>query len=238
MVGTNQIWSCLLGRNGSISYDAIFSWAATRHESVSVQVRRVYMWKFTVTLLVLMTSLPAFAQFPLPADRGFPWNPGMTSVGGIPTNRSQCGATLSPSAGDNSAAIQAAVDACPAGQMVLLGPGTFVVNNFVLVNKGITLRGSGAGTTILSKTNGTFARTTTVVPGTIATGGPLNNRIYTPSDQSTIPDSQPIIVIGEARWPKPDSTTSQNLTVDGAQGSFSVTVANAVGFAAGQFVLF
>ena len=39
------------------------------------------------------------------------------------------------------------------------------------------------------------------------------------------------------RWPGPDNSTSQNLTVDGQQGATSVTVANASGFAAGQFVL-
>jgi hypothetical protein len=178
----------------------------------------------------------------IPPDRNFSWNPGMMSKGGssgagIPTGRTQCGAVLSPSGGDDSAAIQAAVSACPAGQMVKLGPGTFKINSsFILIDKGITLRGSGAGVTILSKTNGARARTNTVVPGTIATGGSLNNRILMPSDQSGI-DVQPIIIVGQARWPKPDSTTSQNLTADGAQGAMSVTIANASGFAAGQWVL-
>ena len=40
-----------------------------------------------------------------------------------------------------------------------------------------------------------------------------------------------------SRWPKPDSTTSQNLTADGVAGSVSVTIANASGFTAGQWVL-
>src|SRR5260221_293361 len=199
------------------------------------------MIRSAATLLAFLAFTISASAQNIPPDRNFPWNPGLMSKGGpsgvgIPTSRPQCGATLSPSSGDDSTAIQAAVDSCPVGQMVLLGPGTFIVNNFVLINKGITLRGSGPGTTILSKTNGTTPRTNTVVTGTIATGGPLNNHILAPSNQN-IPDSQPIIVVGEARWPKPDSTTSQNLTADGAQGSFSVTVANATGFTAGQFVL-
>src|SRR5262249_42079693 len=43
--------------------------------------------------------------------------------------------------------------------------------------------------------------------------------------------------IGPQRWPGPDNATSKNLTVDGQQGATAVTIANAAGFAAGQFVL-
>jgi hypothetical protein len=53
-----------------------------------------------------------------------------------------------------SAAIQAAINACPVGEVVRLSAGTFTVNNLVRIGKGVTLRGAGAGTTILQKTNG------------------------------------------------------------------------------------
>ena len=52
-----------------------------------------------------------------------------------------------------SAGIQAAINACPEGQVVQLSAGTFTVNNYILINKGITLRGAGLRTTILQKTN-------------------------------------------------------------------------------------
>ena len=159
----------------------------------------------------------------------------MMSKGGIPNRTTVC-ATLSPSGNDDSAAIQLELDNCPGEQVVLLNPGTFIVNNYLLVHSNITLRGSGAGTTILSKTNGAKPRTTTVVSGTITTGGPLNDQIRMPADQSGI-DVQPIVIVGHARWPKPDSTTSQNLTADGTQGSYSVTIANATAFTTGQWVL-
>jgi hypothetical protein len=55
----------------------------------------------------------------LPADRTTLWNPGLNSVGGIPA-RTTIFKTLSPSGGEDSAAIQAALDACPAGQVVKL----------------------------------------------------------------------------------------------------------------------
>ena len=94
----------------------------------------------------------------------------------------------------------------------------------------ITLRGSGAGVTILKKTNGARERTSQVVAGT--------NGILTPVDPGSYTyDTQPIIIIGPSRWPGPDKRTSQNLTADGQQGAFSVTVANGSGFSAGQFVL-
>ena len=100
----------------------------------------------------------------------------------------------------------------------------------MLIHSPITLRGSGAGVTILQKTNGARARTSQVVAGT--------NGILTPVDPGTYTqDAQPIIIVGPSRWPSPDNSTSQNLTADGQQGAFSVTVANGSGFAAGQFVM-
>ena len=93
----------------------------------------------------------------LPADRATAWNPGMMGVGGIPVRSTVC-FTLTPRGGalDDTAQIQAAINACPAGQVVQLAAGTFIINsgNFLLINKGITLRGAGAGLTTLAKTNG------------------------------------------------------------------------------------
>ena len=93
----------------------------------------------------------------LPADRATTWNPGMMGVGGIPVRSTVC-AKLSPRGGelDDTAQIQAAINRCPAGQVVQLEAGTFIINggNFLLINKGITLRGAGPGRTTLAKTNG------------------------------------------------------------------------------------
>jgi Pectate lyase superfamily protein len=165
----------------------------------------------------------------IPADRMFSWNPGMKSKGGVPHRTIIC-ATLSPSGGNDSAAIQAKLDSCPSNQVVMLSPGTFVVNNYLLIHSPITLSGSGAGVTILKKINGANGRTSQVVAGT--------NGILTPvAPGSYTYDTQPIIVIGPSRWPGPNQSTSQNLMADGEQGAFSVTVVNGSGFSAGQFVL-
>jgi Right handed beta helix region len=166
----------------------------------------------------------------LPADRMAAWTPGLMSVGGIP-NRTTIYKTLSPSGREDSGWIQAALNSAPAGQVVMLGPGTFVVNNLLLIRRPITLRGSGAGVTRLVKTNGAKPRTAAIVSGT--------DRISVPVDPGSYShDAQPIIIVGPSRWNSgPDSTASQSLTADGAQGSYSVTVVNSMDFKVGTFVL-
>jgi hypothetical protein len=155
----------------------------------------------------------------------------MMSKGGIPSRSTVC-ATLAPGNGtaDDSTRIQTALDSCAAGQVVQLNAGTFVVNNLLMVRSSITLRGAGAGSTVLKKINGARGRTATVVSGT--------NGVLTPVDPSSYSyDTQPVIIVGPSRWPGPDNSTSQGLTSDGQQGAKSVTIANASGFAVGQFVL-
>jgi hypothetical protein len=166
----------------------------------------------------------------LPADRMAAWNPGLMSVGGIP-NRTTIYRTLSPSGGDDSGAIQTALSTAPAGQVVMLSPGTFIVNGLLLINRPVTLRGSGAGVTRLVKPNGAKARTSAVIDGTRGILTPVNPASYGY-------DPRPVIIVGPSRWNNgPDSTASQDLTADGARGADSVTVANAANFKVGTFVL-
>ncbi len=160
----------------------------------------------------------------LSSDRATTWNPGLMAVGGIPVRTTVC-ATVQASAygngaSDATAGIQAAIDGCPAGQVVQLSAGTFTVNggHVIMLNKGITLRGAGAAATTLQKTDG-------AKPGTEATG----------------PAPSPIVIVGPALWSTNGTATSvtrsTNLTADGVKGATSVTVASAAGFSAGQYVL-
>ena len=171
--------------------------------------------RVVLALVSLGSALPAAAQI-LPADRLTTWNPGV--AGGIPSRTTIC-ATIDAAAYGNgadeaSAGIQAALDACPVGQVVQLSAGTFTLNaSYVRIGKGVTLRGAGAGATTLRKTNG-------AIPG-----------------QDTAPDYQPLVIIGPSRYPHPEETTAQNLTADAVKGATSVTVVNGTGFAAGQFVV-
>ena len=166
-----------------------------------------------VGLLAVAQSLAADI---LPAERGTAWSPGLP--GGIPERTKVCAQVAASKFGNGSvdavAGIQAALDACPEGQVVQLSAGSFLINReFLNITRGISLRGAGPGLTTLRRTNG------------------AKQGSYSPVDAS------PVVVIGPNRWPEPDDTTSRKLTAEGAKGSRSVTVASAAGFAAGQVVL-
>src|SRR5258706_3792687 len=82
---------------------------------------------------ILMLSQPSLAQSIdrsfLPADGTMAWNPGMMGAGGIPVRSTICAALTPRGAGqDDKARIQAAINACPRGQVVQLAAGTFIIN--------------------------------------------------------------------------------------------------------------
>jgi hypothetical protein len=100
-----------------------------------------------------VAALPGDAAalpYSLPRERITAWNPGLNAVGGIP-HRAKIFKTLNPSGGDDTAAIQSALDTCPANQVVLLGPGTFKIKDpgLSITASNITLRGSGPAKTRL-----------------------------------------------------------------------------------------
>lgn len=151
----------------------------------------------------------------VPAPGHTTWLPGIRKE--TPARAEVCATLAATDFGDGtreaSDAIQAAVNRCPPGQTVQLSAGTFLLNTFVQIDKGITLRGAGPAATKLVKTNGARAGT------------------------YLVDDAAPILIVGPARWPKPDPATSVDLTADAAAGTLSVTVARAGGFARGQFVV-
>ncbi len=176
-------------------------------------------------------SLPAGSVATLlPADRAVAWTPGLMSAGGIPS-RTVIYRTLSPGGADDTAAIQAALNAAPIGQVVMLGPGTFILGEPLLINRPVTLRGSGAGVTKLVKPNGARMRTSAIIAGT--------SGILAPVDPSSYAyDPKPVIIIGPSRWNNgPDSTASRSLAADGSQGATSVTLATAAQLRPGDIVL-
>jgi len=175
--------------------------------------------------------------YALPADRSTQWSyAGLLSKGGIPSaSWSVCNHTpLAPvgGGGDDSAAINQLIQTCPSGSVVRLAAGTFTMGKgkFVFLNRGVVLRGQGAGVTVLTN--------------------PLNIP-FTPTTKVACcgTDSSPIIIMGPGRWVNPDGDARcqrltayqtqymQRLSADGAKDSSSVTVANGSIFAAGQMVL-
>ena len=112
----------------------------------------------------------------LPADRIIDWShagvvqPNGTQ--GIPTITTQCAtidaATYGSGSTDVSAALQSAVDACPAGQAVFLPAGTYLLAKPVTVNRSVVLRGAGPSTKIVeSGANIEFGATPASNPTTL-----------------------------------------------------------------------
>jgi hypothetical protein len=171
--------------------------------------------------------------YALPAERTTVWsNAGMLTKGGIPSaSWPVCNSTpLTPSGtSDDSAQINSKISQCAAGTVVQLGAGTFLMGqgNYISLNKGVVLRGAGAGTTILKNPRNVMA---------------------TSSNQSAA-DPTAIVIVGPGQWVNPDgdgrcaaltayqTQYMQLLSTDGVQGSNSVTVTNGSIFSAGQMVL-
>jgi Pectate lyase superfamily protein len=157
----------------------------------------------------------------LPADRATRWQPGMMGSGGIPLRSTIC-STLSPGdkTTDDTARIQAAINVCPAGQVVQLSAGTFLINDghYLRLNKGITLRGAGPGKTILAKTNG-------AQPFQSAVGA----------------KPSPLVVVGVSLFSTTQDSTNATgavaLTADAVKGEYSITVTDSAGLVPGQIVL-
>jgi pectin methylesterase-like acyl-CoA thioesterase len=84
---------------------------------------------------------------PIAGVRGADWSTAGV-VGGIPPRTTVC-ATLHP--GADGPAISAAIAACPSGQTVMLGAGTYMLSTGIDFNAkgGVTLRGAGADATLL-----------------------------------------------------------------------------------------
>jgi hypothetical protein len=91
----------------------------------------------------------------IPQERRTVWNPGLNAVGGIP-HRTTIYQTLSPSGGDDTAAIQAALDSCPDNQVVQLAAGSFQISGqgLAITKSNITLRGAGPDSTKLVQAAG------------------------------------------------------------------------------------
>jgi hypothetical protein len=142
----------------------------------------------------------------IPADRRTIWNPGIP--GGVP-NRTVVCKTLSPAGGaDDSAAIQAAINACPANQVVLLNPGTYTVPTAIQLKSNVVLRGSGGPGAASSQTR------------LIATSSLFG----------------PVINIGPDLFPHPTGT-SVDCTADAVKGASSVAVSSVAGLKVGDLVL-
>ena len=212
---------------------ALFAWLAVTSAAIAAPHASVQVSALFPAMGSQASSVYPWAQYP----------PGVTYNGGIPARAKQCGPTLTPLGGGRSdtAQIQAAINACPAGQHVQLGPGVFLIGNgtdnesilFSPRNNHVTLRGVGPGP-------GGILR------GDFVTGGTTNPSIG--SATATVlykngwqnPDMYGIIYVNQYASSQGNLGKSINLAADGLQGALSITLASAptgAGWSVGSLVL-
>jgi Putative Ig domain len=211
-------WATFSTTTGTLSGTPAAGYAGTSTSGIVISVSDGTMSSSLPSFSIAVTSATSGGGTVLTPDRNASGNwqkAGMLSVGGIPNRTTLC-ATVSPLGGgkDDTANIQGAVEACPLGQVVSLSAGTFTVaeGNHVLLDRGVTLRGAGAGSTILTRT-----------------GGATLNNVNPGSNPS------PMVILGPMQYN--NNQTAVALAADGAQGGSSVQVASTAGFSVGQIVL-
>ena len=95
--------------------------------------------------LALSSVLPAFSV-PIPPDRRVDGR-GVVTPEGNPTHPEGVSVkdfgAIGDGTADDTAAIQSAIDACPAGRAVAIPAGRYRTTARLIVSKGITLRGDG-----------------------------------------------------------------------------------------------
>jgi len=136
--------------------------------SLTAVFLRLAAGTLALSLICILFCGKVSAQSIIPSDRMTVWNPGLNSVGGIPNRTTICAtvnaSTYGNGAQDATAGIQAAINACPVGQVVQLSAGDFKVTSYLSINKGITLRGQGPALTKLKMPVGTNSNLITIAP--------------------------------------------------------------------------
>ena len=177
---------------------------------------------------------------------------GLQSVGGIPNRTTVC-ATISPTGGDDLSTINNAIASCPAGEVLMLTAGTFEISEseWITINKGITLRGTGScnnvstpycQTVILVKngaarylTGDKCTTSLTGLGGTVSTCATFQSTIFMGANG-----------IFQQYWsgcqPGPASGISTcaaaiPLAVDAAQGATTIQISDTTHFSVGMWVL-
>lgn len=90
-------------------------------------------------------------MYTLSASLTYDWATNCGVPGGIPTDRTQYGETLT--AANTAAEINSALAGCPSGQYIALAAGTYNIGQLTFAQlSGVTLKGAGAGQTIINTT--------------------------------------------------------------------------------------
>jgi hypothetical protein len=169
-----------------------------------------------VGLLIVAAPVVASAQQwsgIIAPQRATEWR---TAGAAVVNRTTRCGATIAAYSG-SSATINSAISACPSGQYVELGAGTFTLSSSITLNKsGVTLRGAGAGSTRL------------VFTGTSSGCGIFFNAAVRMCTENT----RNIGCTTGCGGPGPDN--SAGWTAGYAKGTTVITLSNTTGLAVGS----
>lgn len=120
------------------------------------QMRKIIKGILLIGLAISFGQISLLYAEIIPSERLVTWQGNVGVLGGIP-NRASIYTTLSPSGGDDTLAIQKALNSCPANQVVKLNPGTFLISGVIDwqgVADGVVLRGSGPTNTTMQFSSG------------------------------------------------------------------------------------
>lgn len=108
-------------------------------------------------IFLLLSGGLAFGADIIDSSRRTTWQGYVGKVGGIPPQTQTIHANIS--SGASAATVQAAMDSCPAGQVVKLAAGSYSFSNTDINwagNSGVILRGAGPSSTTITVANGQF----------------------------------------------------------------------------------
>ena len=197
---------------------------------------------------------PTIGVLPSYNDTYANWkNAGLALVGGIPNRTTIC-ETVNLSGGDDYTNIQTAINNCPAGEVVQLGPGAFRVylaDLPIQISKGISLRGTGS----CAGASSPYCQTSiTVIDGILpyqVTGfSPLcginsSTGIACPNGGPAAIEITPVSPDYNYSWAQCGNVGAVvgtgcgaiSLAADAAQGQTTVQLTSTTGFTVGSWVL-
>jgi hypothetical protein len=108
--------------------------------------------KIFLVLLLILHPVVLSADI-IPSGRLITYEGYVGVDGDIPTRETIYATIETASQGDDTSAIQTALNNCPSGQVVKLGAGTFTTSSALTVKSNTTLRGSGIDSTIIRNTS-------------------------------------------------------------------------------------
>jgi len=174
--------------------------------------------KTTTLFLSLLLTVPAFADV-IPSSRSIDWSR-VGIPGGIPSANWPVAATLSPSGGaDDSVAIQNAINAAPAGSVIVLNPGTYNLHRDSQVCPGKSDDGSG----------GVYRAGLCLDKSVVLRGAGPNQTILEYGDRANA------ISLGRT-YLSASQVTFINITSGATKGSTQITLQSASGITAGNYL--